>query len=309
MPSFDYATAFVRNLGVVTPEEQQKLRRSRVALAGLGGAGGIYAQTLARMGVGRFSLADGDTFETANFNRQMGGLRSTVGCNKARTLEKQIHDINPEALVDVWEENLDKRNIAAFLSGANLVLDGIEAFAVSAHRLLFSQSRERGVPVFFSIPLGFGMAALIFDPRSMTAEEYFDWHIGQNETEQVCNLILGAAPSALYLGHVDLRYMDFDRHVGPSHIGGCLLCAGVMACEATRLLLDRPGVRFVPNYTQFEPYTGRLKRGRLRWGMRGPWLRLKKRILMRRLKQLRCDGALRGKPVCTPPAYETKVAK
>jgi hypothetical protein len=298
MSSFDYNTAFGRNLGVVTPEEQRQLRQSRVALAGMGGVGGIYALALARLGVGQFSLADGDTFETANFNRQMGGFMSTVGRNKARSLEKQIHDINPDAVVDVWEEHLGQHNIAAFLSGTNLVLDGIEAFSVSAHRLLFHNARELGLPVFIGFPLGFSTAALVFDPRVMSADEYFDWHDGQDKIEQVLNFALGSAPAVLHLGQFDLRYVDFDRQVGPSHIGACLLCAGVMACEATRLLLHRPGVRFAPNYTQFEPYTGRLKRGRLRWGLRGPWMRLKKRILLRRLKQLRPGGLSAEKPAC-----------
>jgi len=269
-----------------------------VALAGLGGVGGIYAQALARLGVGKFSLADGDTFETANFNRQMGGLVSTVGCNKARALEKQIHEINPDAVVDVWEEHLDAHNIDGFLAGANLVLDGIEAFAVPAHQLLLRKAREANLPVFFGVPLGFSTATLVFDPHGMPAEEYFDWRKGQSAEEQVVNLVLGSSPAVLHLGQFDMRYVDFDRRVGPSHIGACLLCAGVMACEATRLLLKRPGTRCVPAYTQFDPYTGRLRHGTLRWGMRGLWIRFKKYILMRRLKKLQIDRSEEKTP-CT----------
>lgn len=51
MEPYDYATAFSRNIGWVTPDEQAVLRRSRVAIGGLGGVGGVHAITLARLGV------------------------------------------------------------------------------------------------------------------------------------------------------------------------------------------------------------------------------------------------------------------
>jgi hypothetical protein len=178
-------------------------------------------------------------------------------------------------------------------------LDGIEAFAVTAHQLLLRKAREFGLPVFFGVPLGFSTATLVFDPQGMTAEEYFDWRKGQDAEEQVVNLVLGSSPAALHLGQFDMRYVDFDRRVGPSHVGACLLCAGVMACEATRLLLNRPGTRFVPAYAQFDPYTGRMRRGRLRWGLRGLWIRLKKAILFRRLKKLRGCASAATTPVCS----------
>jgi ThiF family len=47
-------------------------RHSRVAIAGLGGVGGIHLATLARLGIGSFHIADPDRFEPANFNRQHG---------------------------------------------------------------------------------------------------------------------------------------------------------------------------------------------------------------------------------------------
>ena len=68
--SFDYATAFSRNIGWVSVEEQARLRAKRVAIAGLGGVGGLHLLTLARLGVGAFNLAELDRFELANFNRR-----------------------------------------------------------------------------------------------------------------------------------------------------------------------------------------------------------------------------------------------
>ena len=72
--TFSYHHAFARNLGWVTPAEQSLLKEKRVAIAGLGGVGGFHLLTLARLGVGAFHIADFDTFDITNFNRQIGAL-------------------------------------------------------------------------------------------------------------------------------------------------------------------------------------------------------------------------------------------
>ena len=70
--TFDYNEAFSRNIGLFTLEEQDKLRRSHVAIAGMGGVGGVHVATLARTGIGNFTIADPDCFELANMKRQYG---------------------------------------------------------------------------------------------------------------------------------------------------------------------------------------------------------------------------------------------
>ena len=60
--AFSYTGAFARNLGWVTPAEQLQLRRKRVAIAGMGGVGGVHLLTLTRLGVGAFHVADFDRF-------------------------------------------------------------------------------------------------------------------------------------------------------------------------------------------------------------------------------------------------------
>ena len=67
---WSYDEAFKANRGLISEEEQEKLRNCRVAIAGMGGVGGIHLVTLARLGIGKFTIADPDVFEVANFNRQ-----------------------------------------------------------------------------------------------------------------------------------------------------------------------------------------------------------------------------------------------
>lgn len=61
MRKFDYDAAFSRNIGWVTEQEQERLKNCRVAIGGLGGVGGVHLLTLARLGIGKFSVADFDT--------------------------------------------------------------------------------------------------------------------------------------------------------------------------------------------------------------------------------------------------------
>jgi tRNA A37 threonylcarbamoyladenosine dehydratase len=77
---------FSRNIGLLTEAEQRRLLGARVAVAGAGGVGGLHALTLARLGVGKFHIADFDTFEPANVSRQFSASQRTFGRNKAEVL-------------------------------------------------------------------------------------------------------------------------------------------------------------------------------------------------------------------------------
>lgn len=71
---FDYDRAFSRNIGWVTEAEQAKLKKSRVAIAGLGGVGGAHLLTLTRLGTSNFNIAEFDDFDAHNLNQQAGAF-------------------------------------------------------------------------------------------------------------------------------------------------------------------------------------------------------------------------------------------
>jgi len=125
MPPFDYQTAFSRNIGWVTEAEQQILASKRVAIAGMGGVGGFHLLTLARLGVGKFNIADLDTFELANLNRQAGASLSTLGRPKVEVLAEMARDINPEADIRVFPHGVNAQNLAEFCQAVDLDVDGL----------------------------------------------------------------------------------------------------------------------------------------------------------------------------------------
>jgi tRNA A37 threonylcarbamoyladenosine dehydratase len=105
-PTFSPGEAFERNFGLITREEQNRLFSARVAIAGCGGVGGLHAHVLARLGIGRFRLADFDTFSVVNFNRQIGATVETVGKSKVAVTTAMIRSIDPLATIEILEEGV-----------------------------------------------------------------------------------------------------------------------------------------------------------------------------------------------------------
>lgn len=272
---FSYAEAFSRNIGWVTEWEQLSLRGKRVAIAGMGGVGGVHLLTLARLGIGAFSIADLDRFEIANFNRQIGATMSTIGQPKVEVLARMARDINPELDIRAFPNGIDAGNIDAFLDGVDLFVDGFDFFVLDIRAKVFARCAERGIPAITAAPLGMGTAFLVFMPGGMTFEQYFRLD-GLPTEKQYVNFFMGLVPKGLQRPYLmDPTRMDLAGKRGPSSVTACQLCAGVTGVEAVKILLGRGEVKPAPYFHQFDAYRGRLVTSRLRRGNDGPLQRLK----------------------------------
>ncbi|MCW5627093.1 MAG: ThiF family adenylyltransferase, partial [Burkholderiales bacterium] len=166
--SFDYERAFDRNIGWVTEDEQKRLRNARIAIAGLGGVGGFHLLTLARLGIGKFNLAEFDTFDQANFNRQVGATMSSVGRPKLDVMVELAKDINPELEIRTFPKGVQLNDIDSFLDGVDLYVDGLDFFVLDIRRAVFAACASRRIPATTAAPLGMGTAVLNFLPGRMT---------------------------------------------------------------------------------------------------------------------------------------------
>lgn len=255
---FNYSDAFSRNIGWVTPTEQERLRRARVAIAGLGGVGGAHSLTLARLGISKFNIADFDNFEVHNFNRQSGAFVSTLGRSKAEVIAEMIRDINPEAEVNIFREGVGVDNIEQFLQEVDVYVDGIDFFAIEARRLLFARSYSKGIPALTAAPLGMGVSLLYFKPGAMSFEGYFKVE-GRDEQEQYARFIAGLSPAMLQRHYlVAPTAVNFAEMRGPSTMMACDLCAGMMGTSVLSVLLGRGSLRPAPWSMQFDAYRQQL---------------------------------------------------
>lgn len=280
---FDYSTAFSRNIGWITEAEQQILRSKRIAIAGLGGVGGNHLLTLTRLGVGAFHIADFDTFDLANFNRQVGATVSTLGQSKLDVMARQASDINPELEIEGFADGVTADNLDAFLDGVELYVDSLDFFAFQARRQVFAACARKGIPAITAAPLGMSAAVLIFLPGGMSFEEYFRFEDGP-EAEMPLRFLLGLAPARLHMGYLaDPSTIDLANRKGPSTIMACQLCAGVAVTEALKILLGRGPVRAAPSGYHFDAYRNKLA---LTWrpgGNRNPLQRLAIAIARRQM--------------------------
>ena len=128
-------------LSSFTPEQRQRLNSARVGIAGAGGLGSNVAMMLARSGVGRLLIVDGDIVEPSNLNRQHY-FPVHVGHPKVEALAEQLLALNPDIDVDAHMMWLDKDNIPALLDEAELwieALDGAESKALFASMALAAE--------------------------------------------------------------------------------------------------------------------------------------------------------------------------
>lgn len=166
----DIEGRYARNL-IFTREEQQLLAGRTVFIAGCGGLGGYVAECLARAGVGRLVLADGDVFEASNLNRQLGATEKNLGCNKAEELKKRAAEINSQISVTALPLFIDEENGAGLLKDADLAIDALD----SPRKKLMLQElcRQAGIPLVHGAVSGWqGQVGVIMPGDDTLAEIY-----------------------------------------------------------------------------------------------------------------------------------------
>lgn len=278
--SFDYTKAFDRNLGWLSNREQNKLRESCVAIAGVGGAGGFQAQCLARLGIGRFKIADPDFFELSNINRQIGAGSSSLGQAKVSVIQKMILDINPHAEVEVFPEGIHENNIETFLNGCDLVIDGIDFFALEVKLLLFEKSRLMGVTAMTSCPVGFGASLILFSPAGMSFKDYIDIDASSSERDKRFSLAFALSPSALCLRYMKPEAGTLERNRAASVCPGLMLVGALTATETVKYLTGTGKNFFAPYVYQTDLFTQKTVRRYYPGGMKNPFLKLKKWLIL-----------------------------
>jgi molybdopterin/thiamine biosynthesis adenylyltransferase len=194
-------------------------------------------------------------------------------------------DINPQLNINRFTSGVTPQNIAEFLAGVDLYVDGLDFFAVPARRMVFDACTQRQIPAITAAPLGMGTALLNFLPGKMTFEEYFRLE-GLPENEQLLNFLVGLSPAMLQRSYLaDPSSVDFNQHRGPSTPMACELCAGLAATEALKILLNRGNIRAAPHGLHFDAYRNKLAHTWRPGGVRYPLVMITKMIARRILSK------------------------
>lgn len=255
-----YHDSFERNIGIFTRKEQESLRNTTVAVAGVGGVGGLLVERLVRLGIGSIKITDNGTFEPSNTNRQYGCSSLTNERYKAEVVCQSMQEINPEVHIFYDNHGINNHQDAEkFVAGADLVLDEMDYGAWKESIYVQRAARKQGIYYCFAGAIGFGALLTNFDPNGMTLEQYNGLATDQ-DLESLDNIVvapekvLPVFPSYINTAMDDqmLREIIAGARPVPTCSIGVGLASTMAANTAVNILLRRKKVIKAPQYVYLD---------------------------------------------------------
>jgi molybdopterin-synthase adenylyltransferase len=251
-----YAELTSRNWAFISPEQQQRIRSTRILLAGCG-LGSAIAVMAAQTGFTHFVVADHDVVEISNLNRQAFD-RSHVGTNKAVALKAVLEARTEEVTVEAIPSAITPATAAEFVSRADIIVNTVD-FDETTHALN-AEARRAGKPVVFPMNMGWGGFCLVFTPESATLEDMLGPGPVSSDAEFIGRLMRGARHFELpdYLAR---RLGELDDIVSAPGLPAPQLAIAAarstsLVVEAlTRLTLGAP-VRVAPSPMHLDAWDG-----------------------------------------------------
>ena len=156
---------YLRNIGTVGLDGQMKLLQSTVAVVGAGGLGSTVVELLARQGIGHLIIIDDDRFAEENLNRQILSTEENLGQYKVTAAAKRVRQINSAIDVKSFRERLTGDNAQSLLSGARVVVDGLDNLS---SRIVVGQiCRQLAIPYVYASIGGFNGQIMTIFPEDM----------------------------------------------------------------------------------------------------------------------------------------------
>jgi adenylyltransferase/sulfurtransferase len=145
-------------------EGQEAIRQARVLIVGLGGLGSAASLYLASAGVGTLLLADGDSVDLTNLQRQIVHRADRIGLPKVESARQTLQAIDPSVQIETLHLRLDDRALADAISQVDLVLDCCDNFAT--RHAINRACVTAGKPLVSGAAVRFDGQLAVFDPGS-----------------------------------------------------------------------------------------------------------------------------------------------
>jgi len=173
---------YQRNRRTISVADQLALFRSHVAIVGCGGLGGYIIEELARLGVGKLTVIDPDSFEEHNLNRQILSTVANIGVPKVLVAAERIRSINPAVQVTTHESRLSGDNGAFLLNKCSVVVDALDS--IPGRRTLAQVCIEEGVPLVHGSIAGWYGYVTTRLPSAGTFQGMFNGAVSSKGVEQ-----------------------------------------------------------------------------------------------------------------------------
>lgn len=144
---------FDRLLKIITEEDLNKIKNTKILLVGIGGVGGYTLESLIRSGVENITIIDNDIVEETNLNRQLIALNSTLNKEKTLIAKERVLDINPNCKINTLTTFLDKSNIEAiFKEHYDYIIDACDTITTKV--LLIKYAKENDIKIISCMGTG-----------------------------------------------------------------------------------------------------------------------------------------------------------
>jgi len=122
----------------------EKLKNSNILIVGLGGVGSFAAEFLARSGVGKLTIVDGDKVDVSNINRQLPALHSTIGKFKTEIVAKRLKDINPGIHLTSIKRFIEPDEFESLVTGQayDYIIDAIDSVSPKIYLILAAKRHK-----------------------------------------------------------------------------------------------------------------------------------------------------------------------
>ncbi len=196
-----YQNLVARNAGLISPQQQNTIRKARILVAGCGSIGGSVIEPLVRIGAENIMIAEPDVYDFHNLNRQNASL-GDIDINKGIALQRRMTQINPHAIIKVETRGVQIDNVDELVSGADIIFDGIdmtEQVPLLCKYALHQYAKKHRKPVI----TGYDIAGLqllnVYDYRK-AAMKIFNGKIksGEMETMDPSDFVYKTVPLTIY---------------------------------------------------------------------------------------------------------------
>lgn len=241
---------FVRNVDVISADEQAAIGASHVLIAGCGSVGGSLVESLVRLGATRAVIADPEVFDFSNLNRQACSL-ADVGRPKVAVLAERARAINPHFDVRVLPEGLTEENIERALDGVSIAFDGIDAASSPWVKYrLHEIAAQRRIPVIAGFDFGGKACLYVFDYRRRRRKPFYGRATAKAHRQG------DLAQCVKWLGYrhfpTDFLGVIQDRLETGKPWPQVAYCVQAMGALATRAVVDLSVGRQVPHVVSFD---------------------------------------------------------
>jgi len=218
-------------------EGQERLRRARVLVIGLGGLGSPVAMYLAASGVGTLALSDADQVDLTNLQRQIVHTSEAVGSPKTESAARTLRALNPDVELVLLERRLDERELSEQVRLADVVVDGSDNYETR-----FAVNRAcvaARTPLVSGAVVRFEGQVTVFEPARAESPCYRCLYHESDEPPEPCAQFGVLAPATGIIGSIQAaEVLKLLMGVG-TPLTGRLLLLDVLTMEWREMRLRR----------------------------------------------------------------------